>query len=113
MIVTGITAPAVDFKFYAGVSVVIDINIVDVGNVPVPLAGNTLTWLIYSAGGATLMTKALNSGITVTNGPGGLCEIKISGAETADLNGVFLHKFLITDANGDTHMAFRGTITLE
>ena len=105
-----------DDKFFRGEDKVLKVTIDD-GATP-PVAKDITTWTLAftlrrSAGAEeVLITKTSASGITITNGPGGLCQVAISDTDTASLvPGKYAYDVKRMTADAEAILVY-GTLTL-
>lgn len=96
-------------NFFIGEDRVLEFTIVDASDVAVNISGWSLEWVLRrdpSSSAATL-TKTTVSGITITNGAGGVCQVAIADTDTIDMEpGGYHHTLRRADAGFETVLAF-------
>ena len=93
-----------DITMHSGDTRNIVITIVDSTSTAVPLGSVTdLTWALSKKAsdsvtprGAAIVTKAIATGITVTDAPNGVISIILTPADTASLAGEYYHELQMT-----------------
>lgn len=88
--------------FFAGKYKVFEFPIVDRAGAVQDISGWALGWELFKegakAGSEPLVAKATGSGIAITNGPGGICQVTIAVVDTAALPGDrYWHELFRTD----------------
>lgn len=90
---------------------------ITLGGAPVDLAGVTGIWFTArkSLDSAPFISKAIGTGVTVTNAAGGLARITLSPADTASLPSrqVPLEYDLEYESGGEVHTLARGRLIVE
>lgn len=88
-----------NFTITRGDSKLLTVAVTDDDGAAVSIVGAAITWKladsIYSA--TALVTKTVGSGITITNGAGGLFSIQLDYEDTDDLYGLFYHEAKVYD----------------
>lgn len=62
--------------------------------------------------GSAVISKALGSGVTVTDGPNGVVRVTLSSADTASLEGRFYHELEMT-LGGAVSTVMTGLLTIQ
>lgn len=101
-----------DFALYSGDSKKLNASIVDENNAPLNLTNATFKWVLANDT-ATVLSKSIGNGITITNAPYGQCTISITTADTQSLSGTYIHEARVTDSNGNSSIVFSGTVTVK
>ena len=84
-----------DINLYAGDSRNIVVNVVDENNAPINLYGATIEWVLVS-GSSVILTKAIGSGIMLSDPANGGFTIPIMASETDSLMGIYTHEARVT-----------------
>lgn len=74
-----------------------------------PITGWSLEWVLrrHPAEGAALITKTTPTGVAITNGSAGVCEVRIAAADTRELApGTYFHTLARSDQGSKTVLAF-------
>jgi hypothetical protein len=104
-----------DFSMNVGDTKYLDVSVRDpsTGDA-VAITAATITWKVYhSKGRAVVLTKSTSSGITITDGAGGVFRVTIAIADTASLEAKdYVHEWKITFSD-TTVIRGRGRMTLE
>jgi len=104
-----------DFSMKAGDTKLIDVTVRDpnTGDA-VAITSATISWEVYrSKGRATVLTKATGSGISITDGTGGVFRITITaGSDTSGLIGDYVHETKLTFSDS-TILRKEGRMTVE
>ncbi len=81
---------------------------------PLNLIGALLTWTLSKKrrSSTTLATKAIGTGIVVTDASHGLFEITLTATDTADIAGQYYHECFVTDNAGRTDRLFWGYVSV-
>jgi hypothetical protein len=87
---------------------ILEFNIFDeVTRLPVDIIGATIVWMMCNYGeDIAILTK--NGNIVDTN----VCQIILSPADTANLNGKFQYQLIITDDEAVIHRPGQGLLTI-
>lgn len=90
---------------------------------PLDISGLVLKWGLVQvdpdtgafADSPLVLQKTTSSGITITNGPGGVCEVAIEDEDTEDLSpGTYYHQLeVFSGAGEDGVVVAEGTLTLK
>ena len=100
------------FSIYSGSSRSLLVTVTDVNGNPVNLTGvATLTWALIQ-NGATVLTKTLASGVTVTGAIAGQATVALAAADTTALVGQYTHECRMVDSAGHSDVIFTGTLTV-
>ncbi len=79
---------------------------------------DAIRWGLFKAGPGgnpvqpAVLTKALGSGIAITDGAGGIFTVTIANGETGSLTGALMHEAEITDADGRVATVLRGQFSI-
>lgn len=88
---------ALDFTMIANNDVNIQFTVVDANGTAVPITGATIKWEARRRTGETaVITKTTSSGITITNGAGGIFSVGLDAADTLSLSGNYIHEAVVT-----------------
>lgn len=90
------------------------VTVKDSAGAVVDLTGVTsIAWQIARSAfaGSPDLSKSIGSGVTVTDAAGGVFQVELAPADTADLLGDFHHEAEVTDGAGDIATVFCGTLT--
>lgn len=110
-------------EFFTGTDRVLQFSVVDTSDVAVNITGWALQWGLWrypvtrSASGVTtaLVSKTDGSGITITNGAGGVCQVAVADSDTDGLEGsdspLYWHELRRTDSGNEDILAY-GTVVL-
>lgn len=100
--------------WFIGEDKTLSFAVVDASAVAVNITGWALEWVLRrDAGDAALITKTVGSGITITNGAGGLCSVAIADTDTDNLDeGGYWHALRRTDAGTETVLSFGEVVLL-
>ena len=101
-------------KLTEGDSARFTVTVKDSAGAVVDLTGVTaIKWQMARSAFATTadLSKALGSGVTITDAPGGVFQVDLTPADTADLLGDFHHEAEVTDGAGDVATVFCGTLS--
>jgi hypothetical protein len=98
-----------EFQMIGGTSQKLYFDVYTSASVAVPLAGATCTWnlAVYGQTTPTLTKTAVISG-----SPTNRIQINLDPADTATLNGKYLHQFVLTDTSGSVYIPSQGIITI-
>lgn len=105
-----------DFEIWQGDGHEIEITVTDDAGEPYNLATVlALTWsLAETWGGTALVSKAIGTGITITDAAAGKLAIEILSADTAGLTGKdYVHQTKMTDAIGQTYTISYGKAVVQ
>lgn len=109
-----------EHEFFTGTDRVLQFSVVDADDVAVNITGWALQWVLVRAPGAAassghLVSKTVGSGITITNGAGGVCQVAVEDADTDGLEGsdspLYRHELRRTDGGNEDILAY-GTVVL-
>jgi len=106
------------FEHHSGDSRTLEVTINDEVGAVVDISSATLTWGLSKKSadtttpmGAALITKTIGSGITITDGPNGRCDVAIDPADTDALAGDFYHELEMV-LTGETSTVLYGAVTI-
>lgn len=103
--------------FIAGDTRTIQATVEQSTGVPFNLTGAAIKWQVFAMSSGTftgeaIISKAVGSGITITNPSGGVFQISLASADTTGFAGTYYHEAEVTMPGGIVHTAFTGTITI-
>ena len=104
-------------NYFTGEDKLLPFTIVDSSGGVQVITGWALSWMVKAAktdaDAAAKVTKTTVSGITITNGAGGICQVAVSDDDIAALAGgtLYHHELKRTDAGLETVLSF-GTFRL-
>lgn len=101
------------YNLFIGEDRTLRFTVVDANDAAVDISGYALEWVMREkpASATADITKATGSGITITDGPNGLCEVAITDADTlALLPGTYFHTLRRTDDDSETVLSFGDVI---
>jgi len=103
-----------NFEFIKGQDKSLTVAVVDDAGAAVNIAGAAIAWVLATdLGGTTLVSKSVGSGITITNGPGGIFTVSLAEADTDALdNGWYYHEAQVEDTSGNKTYVTTGWINL-
>ena len=117
------TAENQNFEFYAGDYKVLTINVLGGAGQLIDISSSSaIAWVMkeHPWSSANVLSKSLGSGITITDGPGGIFEIVLAAADTEallndlDAEGkLYWHEAEVTDGSGLPSTVTTGWITLK
>ena len=99
-----------DFSLYSGDSMQLNASIVDENNAPVDLTGATIKWVLANDT-ATVLSKSIGNGITITNAAQGQCAIAITSVDTQILSGSYTHAARLINGS-ESKIVFTGAVTI-
>lgn len=76
----------------------------------VNLSGATIKWKAFDTSGMEQISKTTASGITILDAVGGKLQVLLDPADTAALEGRFLHETEVTDASGNVSTVTTGVL---
>ena len=76
------------------------------------LTGATIKWKAFDTSGVEKISKTTASGITILDTVGGKFEVLLDPADTAALDGRFLHEAEVTDASGNVSTVTTGVLEI-
>ncbi len=109
-----------DFQMHSGNSRVLEFTIRDEDDAVIDIASAAIRWelakadskvLLPTPKGSVLVAKAVASGITITDGPNGRCDVQIDEADTEALKGDHYHELRVVLA-GETSTASFGKVEI-
>lgn len=110
------TKTAQNYTIYAGDTVELSVSVTDsITGAAKNITGATIKWVLYNSRSSTAtLTKTTASGITITDGVGGLYIITATPVETAAITpDIYYHESEITDSGGRVSTVFTGNITVK
>lgn len=95
-------------NWFLGEDKVLEFTVVDSAGAAVNITGWALEWILRSgAGERALLTKTVGSGVTITGGAGGVCQVAIADTDTDDLAaGRYWHALRRTDAGNEAVLSY-------
>ena len=99
--------------WFLGEKKVLHFTVVDSAGAAVNITGWALNWVLTDKPGTTaLITKTTSSGITITNGAGGVYQVTIDAADQTTLAaGTYYYRSWRTTSGSEQALAF-GPVTL-
>lgn len=101
-----------DFETYQGNDLVITVTVYENGVVKI-LTDCTITWVLYDDQLATVLTKTVGHGITLSNPTGGIFTITIDGDDTKALLGLYTHEAAVTDKSNNVATVMEGRVEVK
>lgn len=90
-----------DFVMFAGDDKTIEVSVVDTTGAAVAITSATIEWRASKTKAATAaVTKTTSSGISITNGAGGVFQITLTDSDTESLSGTYEHEAQVTFSGG-------------
>lgn len=90
-----------DFSMYAGDDKTIEVSVTDKNGDAVDITSATIEWRAAKSHNKTAaVTKTTSSGISITNGAGGVFQITLTDSDTEDLVGSYYHEAQVTFSSG-------------
>ena len=84
---------ATDFQLYQGDSKTLSVTVKDATGAVVVITGASIKWQASKSKGKTSdISKTTSSGISITNGAGGVFQVTIAASDTESLVGEFYHE---------------------
>lgn len=112
-----------DFSMHSGDSRTLEVTVRDEADAVVNISaasGADLTWALSKKAtdtvdprGASLVSKTEGSGIAITDGPNGRCDVTLDPADTADLKGDDYYHEMQVILSGDTSTVLYGVVTIK
>ena len=88
---------ALDVKIVQNNDITLQFSVVDSSGTAVNITGATIKWTARSDKNSTaVISKTVGSGITITNGSGGVFQVALTAANTATLRGRYVHEAVVT-----------------
>src|SRR5947209_3566985 len=109
---------ATDISIVKGMTLKLPVTVTDVDNSGAKsLTSATISWNVWQhptpSTKTAVITKAIGTGIAVTNAGAGQFTITVDPADTASLAETsFSHTCVVTDSNGDKEVVFSGTFNI-
>ena len=106
-----------DDELFTGKDRTLQFTVVDAAGAAQAITGWALKWVLCSNQDrrTPLVSKTVGSGITITNGAGGICQVAITDDDTATLAGAedpkYFHELSRTDSGNEDVLAY-GTVVL-
>ena len=101
-----------NFAMVAGDTKGLVISVTDAAGSPVNITGATIAWHAAKSFRKTaIITKAVGSGVAITDGPNGVFTVQLDAADTEDLVGDFLHEAQII-VGGEISTVIQGTMKI-
>ena len=104
-----------DFTMTEGDTKLIDVNVKDPNTGDATnISGATISWKVFKGYGKTAaLTKTTSSGISITDGAGGVFRITITAGDTNNFYGTYNHEAQVTFSDSTVQTVVRGTMTVE
>ena len=104
-----------DTPFYQGNDGTLSFTVFNPDGTRKTLTNASIEWLLAETDDIDNphVTKTVGSGITITDGPNGECDVTLDSSDTSDLRGNKHHRLTVTDDNGDTYVAAVGTFKIQ
>lgn len=104
------TAHNAKFEMAKGESRILEFPVLDAASAPLDITGANLQFSLKAtrAGeptGNAVISKTVGSGITITDGAGGLCEVLLASADTQTLEGLFYYKLVLVIGGNASFLA--------
>ncbi len=102
-------------NFFMGEDKTLRFNVVDVNGAAQNISGWGLEWVLRLGTGnpTAAITKSTVSGITISNGAGGICDVAVAAADSLALSpGGYFHTLRRNDSGFSAVLAF-GTFALQ
>ena len=108
-------ATSQNISVFQGNSLTITVTCVDAAGAAKSLIGAAITWALGAkAKSAPTITKAIGSGVTVTDAAGGVFEVALDPADTSALSAKsYYHEAKVTDGGGRVATIMTGTATIK
>lgn len=109
------TTTAQNFEIYQGDDLALEVTVKNADGTPKDLTGATIRWALHTTNKAAVpkLSKAISTGIAVTDAAGGVFTVTIARADTAALKaGVYYHEAEITDAASKRATVLTGKATI-
>ena len=104
-----------DFTIIEGDTKVLTVNVVDpaTGD-PVAITSATISWKASKSQKKTAaLSKTTASGISITDGAGGVFTITIAAGDTTGFYGTYYHEAQVTFSDSTVSTVLRGVMTVE
>ncbi len=95
--------------WFIGEDKILRFAVVDANAAAVNITGWELGWVLResAADSDSLASKSVGAGITITDGPGGICEVAITDADTDNLDpGTYVYALRRTDEGSEQVLAY-------
>lgn len=98
----------------AGDNMVITVTVTQAGSAKNLTGATAINYKAYPLNSSTaVITKALLSGVTVTNAAGGIFTVTLAPADTTALCGDYRHEAEITDVSGNISTVMTGLLSVQ
>lgn len=99
----------------SGDTLVIQITVTDETGTAVNLTDHDIDWILTTSKNSStpILSKAVSSGITITNAASGIFQVTMDPVDTADLHGDYWHEACITTPTLQKYTVTNGYITIE
>jgi hypothetical protein len=101
------TATKQNFSMYSGESKVVIVSVTKENNAFLDLTGSKIKWSFNN------VLKTDTNGIALSNPTNGEFTIYLNPADTQNLEGIYYHQAIITDAQGNVSPVMTGNITIK
>jgi hypothetical protein len=109
------TATSQNFSMYQGDDFTLTVTVKDAAGAAKNLTGATIKWALHTTNKAAVpkLSKAIGTGIAVTDAAGGVFTVTIARADTAALKaGAYYHEVEITDVASKRATVLTGKATI-
>lgn len=95
-------------NWFLGEDKVLSFTVVDVAGAAVNITGWAIEWVLRERqGDRALIEKAVGSGVTISDGPGGVCQVAVTDTDTDTLaGGRYWHALRRTDAGNEAVLSY-------
>jgi hypothetical protein len=93
----------------------LDFTVKNAAGVVVNIAGATINWMLTTQDDldVALLSKATGgSGITITDGAAGECQVALDPLDTKEFDGVYHHELQLIDGSGNPNVVAEGTVEI-
>ncbi len=101
-----------DINLFSGNTVDLIVTVTDANGVAIDLSGATISYIIVSSDGQTLLTKT-NAEAAEISCIVNVITIYLLPADTASVNGFYTHDLEITDASGNVVTSMNGSVIIK
>ncbi len=102
-----------NFSMFAGDTMTITVNVKDADGDAVSIASSTINWAAHEKISETAaLTKSTSSGISITDGAGGVFTIALAAEDTSFMAGDYYHETQVTFSDSTDMTVLTGTMTV-